>query len=259
MKESAVYCYGCDKEFSLTKRVKNVFPELPVVPNLIPGDFFIGTDEVYAKIMLTLFGENFVYTRRGLYYWNGNIWCNGDDQAYYTIEDLYKYMSQKLDEDSRAETTGEGLPLFDLTTWQLVRGEYGERESTYNELKRELSELKLKHFEASRRYEQEILEAGDARELKAGKKVLKLRQQSELEYKRNDLKMAQLAMEKAHKSYLEQRKEYKQYQKECEKAEKEKEKTHKNFQSKKENCASYKITTQRKGLWKNFKCSANVI
>ena len=240
------------EELSLTKRVKNVFSELPVVPNLIPRDFFIGTDEVYAKIMLTLFGENFVYTRRGLYYWNGNIWCNGDDQAYYTIEDLYKYMSQKLDEDSHAEATGAGLPLFDLKTWQLARGEYAERESTYNELKRELSQLKLKHFEASRRYEQEILDAGDARELKAGKKVLKLRQQAELEYKRNDLKMAQLAMEKAHKSYLEQRKEYKQYQKECEKAEKEKEKTHKNFQSKKRELRELQNHNPKKRIVEEF-------
>ena len=53
VKTDAVYCYGCNKEFSLAKREKKEFPELPKVPDLAADDLFIGTDEAYAKVMVT--------------------------------------------------------------------------------------------------------------------------------------------------------------------------------------------------------------
>ena len=112
-----------------------------------------------------LFGENLFY-RRGCI--TGTVIFGVMAMTtYYTIEDLYKYMSQKLTR-IRMQSYRSRFILFDLKT-ATGTGRVCRKKSTYNELKRELSQLKLKHFEASRRYEQEILEAWDARELKAGK------------------------------------------------------------------------------------------
>jgi hypothetical protein len=165
VKTDAVYCYGCNKEFSLAKREKKEFSELPKVPHLLPDDLFIGTDKAYAKIMLTLYGENFVYTRRGLYCWNGDIWCDGEDQAFYKIEDLYIYLSLQL-EDHRGPTQVV-LPEFDVANLQQARVACTDKEQVLNRLKKELSNLKLEQLKASQKYEQDILDAEDGTELKA--------------------------------------------------------------------------------------------
>ena len=222
VKSNAVYCFGCDKEFSLTKRGK--FHELPMVPDLLPVDLFMGTDEAYAKMMLTLYGDNFVYTRR-LYFWNGDLWCDGEDQAYYTIESLYTHLSLQLEDYT--EPTGE-LPAFDEVSLQQARVACTEKEQVLDQLKRELSDLKREHLEAIRRYEQDILDAEDATELKEEKALFRLKQQSEQESKKAEVKLAHSAMETAHKTYQQRRAEYKQHKKNYE----QKQKEQKTFQAK---------------------------
>eukprot|EP00944_MAST-04C_sp_MAST-4C-sp1_P008505 g8505.t1 len=229
VKNNAVYCYGCDKEFSLAKREKKEFPELPKVPDLRGDDLFIGTDEAYAKIMVTLYGDNFVCTRRGLYFWNGDIWSDGKDPAHYTIEDLYTYMSLQLEDYT--EPAQVEIPMFDEANLQQAKVAYMEKEQVHNRLKIELSNLKREQLEASQTYERNILDAEDATELKAEKALFRLKQTSEIESKKSEVKLAQSAKEKAHKLYHRRQAEYRRYKKDCEKAEKQKEKAMKNFQA----------------------------
>ena len=143
---------------------------------------------------------------------------------------MYAYLSLKL-EDSPEPAKVE-LPVFDEASLQQAKVAYTEKEQVHNRLKMELSDLKREQLEACQTYERNILDAEDATELKAQKTLFKLKQTSEIESKKSEVKLAQSAKEKAQRLYHQRRAECRRHKKDCEKAEKQKEKAQKMFQTK---------------------------
>jgi hypothetical protein len=141
IKKDAVYCFGCVKEFSLTKRQK--------LAELLPDDLFFGTDEAYAKTMIVWFGEDFLYSkqRKQFYFWDGNVWNdNAEDEAYYAIEKLYTKLSMMLEEERpKDEESALCESIFDSSA--LVDAEQAIRKAKEKkeEAKQKLRNLKTAH------------------------------------------------------------------------------------------------------------------
>ena len=89
------------------------------------------------------------------------------------------------------------MPMFDEANLQQAKVAYMEKEQVHNRLKIELSNLKREQLEACQTYERNILDAEDATELKAEKALFRLKQTSEIESKKSEVKLAQSVKEKS--------------------------------------------------------------
>ena len=101
--KNLVYCYACDYRYNPGKRKKiqtGLKTVLPSVPDIEPADLFYGTDECYAKIMMSWYGDKFIYSSKleKLYYWNGNLWEDGVEMAFFKMEELYLRLLKHAEE-----------------------------------------------------------------------------------------------------------------------------------------------------------------
>ena len=161
-----VYCHGCGQTSSVAKKQR--LDLLPQVPDIEPEDLYVGSDECYAKTMLAWYGHNFLYSskRKKHYFWNGDVWEEAEDQAYYHIEDLYKELKTRVDDELEGIETPTDVPVVDTSTLKDADEEVARCKEAKRKANEALSSLKINHANAIAEIEQQIVAGRDKKKEK---------------------------------------------------------------------------------------------
>jgi phage/plasmid-associated DNA primase len=96
-------CKGLSKRIIVRNDPVETAPNasvFPAVPDILPENLFVGTDDCFAKAYMVHFGHDYIYSNEQLYHFNGDIWEDTEVAIYKDIGDLYNILEKKAHDDS---------------------------------------------------------------------------------------------------------------------------------------------------------------